>query len=466
MDINLDGIIINPYGFMDVSSIITESINIDDSYVLEATSGATKRNIFQKLWGIVKRFIAIIKAKASEISAAFMSIFRTKQVNDKTMDQIAEFILGDSQNQPGSKHLQFRYENDKRITINYLSNTVKKFIKEPAVAGHDKNDRPYQYAILLAFHLVKKPYLLDPVIEMITSIGQNNGQIGFPPERMQKAIDLIWAGTAIGVRCTISMEEWTILNDKIIQLNKAMEVVDDDSLGTISVGGEGKALSPEWAHIMNDLVRITSFLQKGINCIGDGMRQVYDLDEKFHNQINSSNYQSTLPQFVKMCVESNIPGKYIYNAIGQICDISISSDPKDPTKKFNLPPLKGNGRFVIFPGDAKLQDKVIKIGYNGLGTRGNRNEFVVWNKVKDIPDIAQELYHIYDFGDRDNYIIIADRIKPIDNYQDTDNWNKRMKDLCLSNNVGFIIRCNSGGFGEVNGKVVCCDYGNVHRIDR
>lgn len=465
MDICLEGIILDPYGMSDITQFISENVDVD-AYLTEATDGIKKKNLFQKLWGMIKRFFAIIKAKMSEVGASFMSIFRTRKVDDKTLDQIAEFVLGITDTAPGNKHVQFRYDDDKRITINYLSNTIKKFIKEPTVPGHDKNDRPEQYAILLAFHLVKKPFLLDPVIEMINSIKQNNGTITFDKDRMQKAIDSIWAGTAIGFRCTISMEEWTGLNDKVILLNKAMEVIDDDSLGTMTVGGAGATLSSDWARIMNDLVRITSFLQKGINCIGDGMRQIYTLDEKYHNGINSTNYQTALPQFVKMCVESNIPGKYIYYAIGQICDLSVNASPKDPSVKYDLPALKGNGRFVIFPGDEKLRDKVLKIGYNGLGVRGNRNEFVVWDKVKGIPEIAQELYNIYDMGDKDNYVIMADRCSPLDKYEKCEDWNKKMHDMCLKNNVGFIIRCNDGGFGEVNGKVVCIDYGGVHRIDR
>lgn len=465
MDILLEGVVLDPFGVTDITSFITEGIDIDYEWLSEATAGTTKKNLFNRIWSLIKRLFAIIRVKVSEISTSFMSIFRTKKVNDKTMDQIAEYILGDSSNIPGNKHVSFRYENDKQIVIHYIPNTLKKFMKEPKVQGHDNKDRPYQYAILMAFHIVKKPFLLDPIIEMIESIGQNNGQINFPHERMVKAINALWAGTAIGLSCTVTMEEWTNLNIKVTNLNKAMEIIDDDSLGTINIGGED-SLSSSWAKTMNELVQITAYLQKGINCIADGMRQVYALDEKFHNRINSKTYQKQLTEFVKMCVESNIPGKYIYHAIGQICDVSVHSDLTDPTKKGQLAAIKGNGRFVIFPGDPDLQNKVIKIGYNGLGVRGNRNEFVVWDKVKDIPEIAQELYRIYDFGDKDNYVIITDRVKPIGNYKDCNEWNKRMKQMCIDNNVGFIIRCNAGGFGELNGRIVCCDYGNVHRIDR
>lgn len=462
MDLELK---IHPYDVVDITSLISESVVLDDNWLREAAND-NKKNLFQKVWGILKKIFRIIKVKCSEIMHAFLSIFRTKKVDDKTLDQIAAHVLGETEDIPGSKHLQFRYENNRRIKINYVADTVKKLVKEPEIIGHAKDDRPEQNAIMLIFHVVKRPYILDPIIEMVESIKDNNGKITFEKEKMKDAIDSVWAGLIFGRGITISLEEWTVLNDKIIRLNKAMEVVDDDSLGTVTINDESNSLSADWAKSLNGLVTITALLQKGINCIGDGMRQIYQLDEKYHDRINSKNFTQLLPKFVKACVEYNIPSKYIHFAIRQICDKSINADLHNPEEKAKISGLKGNGRFVMFPNDPSLQDKVIKIGYNGLGVRGNRNEFVVFDKVKNIPDIASNIYNIYDAGDPDQYIILADRVEPIDHYEHTEEWNKRMKQLCIDNNVGFIIRCNDGGFGKVNGQVVCCDYGNVHRIDR
>ena len=456
---------LNIWGHDDITELISESVDIDP-IIMEATDGATKKNIFSRLISLLKRLYRIIKAKMSELTSAFVSIFKTKDVDDKTLDQIAEYVLGEIEDLPTSKHLRFRYENDKRITINYIANTVKKFIKEPDVPGHDPKDRPYQYAILLVFHLIKKPYLLDPVIEMLDDISTNKGNISFPVSRMKEALDSIWAGTSLGLSCNISLEEWTALNNKIVVLNKKMETVDDETFDRININDNGNGLTKDWAKIFNELTSLTAFLQKGINSIGDGMRQIYTLDDKFHNRINASNFQDALPKFVKMCVEYNIPSKYIHYAVRQICDISINSDLKNPNIKADDEAyLKGNGRFVIFPSDQSLAGKIIKVAYNGLGVRGNRSEFIVWNKVKDIPEIADELYHIYDIGDEENYVIVTDRANPIDKYDKCTEWNNRMKQLCIDNNVGFIIRCNDGGFGELNGKVICIDYGNVHRIN-
>jgi hypothetical protein len=373
-------------------------------------------------------------------------------------------VLGISDQEPGTKHLQFRYDNDQRITINYVANTIKKLIKEPEIVGHDKHDRPEQNAIMLIFHIIKKPDLLDPIIEMLESIKSNNGEITFEHSRMKNAIDSIWAGLTMGISCTITLEQWTILNERIIRLNKVMEVVDEDTFMAITIHDKDSN-DNGIAKMLNELVRITALLQKGINTIGDGMRQIYQLDEKYHNKINISNYQEKLPLFIKMCVESNIPSKYIYHANHQICDISINSNVKDPTIKDDGPkPLKGNGRYVMFPSDPSLNGKILKVAYNGLGSRGNKNEFEVWNRVKDIPEIAQELYHVYDIGDTDYYVILTDRAVPIDNYEKTIEWNEYMKQICINNDIGFIIRCNAGGFGKIGDRVVCIDYGNVKSI--
>lgn len=461
----------DPFAFTDFTELISESTILTEEWFDEA---AGKGSFLTKVWNMMKRIFSIIKAKCSEVFHGFISIFRTKKVDDKTLDQIAEKVLNLDPNTPGSKHLRFYYDNDKQIKINYIANAVKGLIKEPEIIGHDKHDRPKQKALVLVYHVIKKPHLLDPLIEMVNDIKSNKGVINFELKRIQNAIDALWAGAVLGFRTTISLEEWTKLNEKIVALHSALEVIDDDSMGalTIKTAGapEDSSLSAGWANAMNDLVRVASFLQLGINTIGDGMRQIYELDVAYHDKINSSNFKKFLPEFVKECVKSNIPSKYIYNAIHQICDKSINANPKDLSVKATLKPLKGNGRFVLFPSVDNLSDKVIKVGYNGLGARGNRNEFMVWDKVKDIPEIANEIYQIYDIGDPNLYVILADKVKEIEEnhgqWSGAEEWNKKMREACLRNKIGFIIRCNPGGFGTLIGsdKVICCDYGNVRRV--
>lgn len=445
---------------IDPTVLITESV-WDESLITEDTEGVTKKNLFQRLWSLLKKFWAMIAAKAKEMVNWFTAIFRTKKVNDKTLDEIAESVFSDLAEAPGSKHLRFRYDNDQQIRMNIVGNMIKNQVKQPKIVGHDKHDRPYQQAFMLVFHIIKQPHLIDPLIDFLTAIKGNPKPEGWSAKRVEDACNAIWAGTAFGTVVTVSMEEWTILNERIQKFQQALQVVDNDTFST------EKQYDESYAKVMNQLVSIGSYLQKGINGVADGMRQVYELDEKYHDKINAKNFREKLPLFVKRCVEGNIPSKYINHAVRQICDVSINADPKNPSQKADVnKPMKGNGRFVIIPGDESLKTKVIKVAYNGLGVRGNRNEFVVWDKVKNIPEIANELYQIEDINDPDNYVILCDRAEEIDQWDGAVEWNNKMREMCQRNNVGFIIRCNAGGFGKRlgDGKVICIDYGNVHRI--
>ncbi len=459
MDYLMERFSLNEPVFLDPEVLFTESVWPDQ--IIREAGSVTKGNFFRKVWGILKRFWAVICAKVRQITSWVTSIFHTKQVDDATLDQIAEEVLGELPEKEGSKHLRFTYDNDHRIKFNLVVNAVKKQFKDPEIVGHDKGDRPYQQAFVLAFHIIKKPFLLDPLIDFLETIRQRGGEAHeYPVDRVQKAIDSIMAGTAVGLNFTVSMEEWTVLNERIQKFQNALQLVDDNTFM------EEEQYSRIYADVMNQMVSVGGYLQKGINEIADGMRQVYELDEKYWNAINTQNFRKMLPAFVSRCIHYNIPSKYLNRAVRQICDQSINCNPKQPDQKADVnKPMKGNGRFVIIPGDPALKNYVIKVAYNGLGIRGNRNEFMVWNRVKDIPEIANELYHIEDIGDKENCVILCDRANEIDQWEGCEDWNKRMKEMCINNNVGFIIRCNAGGFGtREDGKVICIDYGNVHRI--
>lgn len=463
LDFTMDGLYTEAPFFIDPELIFTESVFPDDMVqIINEAGPVTKGNFFKKIWGVLKKLWAIIATKCRQITSYITSIFHTKQVDDTTLDDIAEAVLGEIPEVEGSKHMRFTYDNDRRIKCNIAVNQLKKLVKDPKIVGHDKGDRPYQQAFALAFHIIKKPFLLDPLIEFLNLL-KNTDSLElskYPIDRVQKAIDSVWAGATLGVTYTYSMEEWTILNERIQNFQRALQLVDDNTFM------EQEQYSSIYAKVMNQLVQLGGYLQKGINEIGDGMRQVYELDQKYWDAIDATNFRKFLPDFVGRCIRSNIPSKYLNRAVRQICDKSINCNPAQPDQKAAIDkPMKGNGRFVIIPGSPDLQKYVIKIAYNNLGIRGNRNEFVVWDKVKNIPEIADELYHIEDIGDRDNCVILCDRANEIDHYEDCEAWNQRMKQMCIDNNIGFIIRCNDGGFGtREDGKVICIDYGNVHRI--
>ena len=468
-DILLESMNIDPIGdmFNDPQFCITESTNEVDEYIREAAEGATKKNIFQRLKDLIMKCFRAIADKCRQIGTFWKNLFSKKEVCDKTLDQIAKSCFGETDEEP-SKHLNFEYLDGTKIKFNYLANAAKRHVKATKVPGHDLNDRKIQEGILMIFKIINKPNIVDSLINQIEGIQSNSNTYNFSPREIKKACKQFWVATSVSsLSCTISLEQFTQLTEKVTRLHKALQILDDHTMGTTTVHTEKNTpeSNRDLIEALNSVSDIAIILQLGLNYIGDGMRQVYVLDKSYNNKINAKNFKTKLPQFVKTCIESNLPTKYIHQAILDVCDASINCIPGKPTEKKTSATLKGNGRFVLIPGDKSLSDKVIKIAYNNFGVRGNRNEFSIWNKVKDIPEIANELYHIYDIGDKDNLCILCDRVSPFDNYKETDKWNEQMRKYCMDNKIGFIIRCNSGGFGKNDkGKVICADYGTVKRI--
>lgn len=466
---------LNVWNDVYAPDFITESI---DPYqiILEETEkagGVKKNNVFQTVWAIIKRIIAVIRLKVAQIYQSIKSIFVHRQPDDKTLDQIAEHVLGETE-EPSTKHLQFRYDDDKQIRINYLTNTIGKFAKDTKIPGKEKTDRPESHGILLAFHVIKKPYLLDPIIEMLQSIKDNNGAIDFDIKRAKNAVDTILAASTFGFTISIRLEEWSVFNEKIQKLGEVATSIDDHLTGRVPITIKGKEIDQEWLNVINEFGRVHSGFQIGLNLIGDGLRWVYQLDGKYENKITFANYQEKLPLFVRLCVESNIPGKYIHHAVRQICDASISSTPKRDEKAPVKAGLKGNGRFVIFPGHESMRDKVLKVAYNHLGSRANRIELDIWKQLSDITgeratyaeQIKQELTEVFSIGDQHHFVIATEAFaEGIDVYDGAAQWDKKMQDLCRKAGLSYKIRTNEGGFGKrADGKVISGDFGGVRPL--
>lgn len=455
----------------DPHDFISESFDVMDYYMeADLIKGMTRGNFFERAWFLVKEIFSWIAAKAREIVGFVKSLFRSKDINDRTLDQIAEQVLNDVDTAP-VKHLRFTYEDNQQIRMNLISNLAKTangpFKDRPEIVGHDPKDRPEQKYMQLLFHIIKKPQMLDPLIQFLKDIRIDKNDSRWTTDEIQKAIDSFWAANNMTPTFTFTLEEWSTLNERLQDFHKALQLVDDDTFM------KDKQFASKYADAMNQLVKIGSYLQKAINAAGDGMRQIYELDPGYHDKITAANYQAKLPAFVRLCVEANIPSKYIIHAVRQICSVELNSSKKDNEKEKGV---SGNGRFVMIPTskDNGLDGHVLKIAYNGLGVRGNRNEIEIFKIVQaKSARIAAELYSVTSIGDTSNYVILGESCIPkVLDTKKCEEWNKNMEKMCKEDNIGFIIRCNEGGFGKQlrngveTGKIICIDYGTVHRLDR
>lgn len=475
--ISESGITFGNYFMMDDDpmEVISEGVDFDiDAYIAEK-GPVTKKNLITRMKELLMKIFNAVMTKTAQIVSWFYKKGKATKTDDKTLDEIAAFVFGDNDTPP-SKYLSYTNENGGTIRFNFMAASINGSDNaKGGVKGHDMDERPEQRLMILGCKMIRNPDVLESTIKVLEDIKANNGKVTADLREADKILKQIQddnrevpgAKTMFKnvINPTITMEEFTKFNDVCNRFMKALEISDDFLMKAVDLNDPNGLNDSELiTKFMNRTLKVGKYIQKVVNAVGDGLRQIYIIDEKWHNQINSSNYAEKLPMFVKQCIESNIPSKYVCYAIRCVCDVSVNSEPGNPQKKADVNKAQsGNGRFVMFPGDPNLSKFILKVGYNGLGIRSNRNEFMVWDKVKDIPDIANELYQITDIGDKDNIVILCQRAKPLDEpYKDTQKWCDKMYQLCKDNKVPFIIRCNDGGFAkDDNGKIICVDYGTV-----
>lgn len=122
---------------------------------------------------------------------------------------------------------------------------------------------------------------------------------------------------------------------------------------------------------INGLADVLVGIQIGINVITSSMKQVYQIDQCFIETIESID---ELDRFVKLCINNNIPPKYVaYNAY------LISSKDIRGSAKINKP-IMGQSRVVFM----NAKNTVYKIALSNMGIQGNRTELAVFNNMKKI----------------------------------------------------------------------------------
>ena len=77
----------------EFEDIYTEDgIVLADQWITEAQEGANKKNIFQKLWDLIKKFFSWIAKKLSQLWKWLVSKFKKKS---KTADQCVMEVIGE-----------------------------------------------------------------------------------------------------------------------------------------------------------------------------------------------------------------------------------------------------------------------------------------------------------------------------------------------------------------------------------
>lgn len=452
----------------------------------KAATGATKANVFQKIWSFIKAGLRWIKRRFIKFVEWVKSLFAKKP--QRSIDSILTELnvsktsgpkSGSKVEFPADKRSEYKppdidliikpilvdINDDKSMTFtitdvmdNYdLSNgevkqggvfgVGKKIpVKGQHLAGrimYPEGKRVTSF-LLYAMFLIMHPENMNYLVNIVNKIQNKefddkiyenwNNLDGKLQKYLQRP----------PLKLTVTLDQILQFQSKLNELQEGSESLDapDDSINA--------------RYRITDTLNIFSIFissaQMGINILTATATGLYRIDGRYYESIKNINI---LSQFVDKCIKAAVPPKYIaYNAY-------LVSAPEIKGSKGNEDnPIWGQSRVVFFPTQ---NDKVVyKLALSGWGVRSNKSEYVVSEAFKKYG--GEHLISATIGISKESTLIVSERVEEFDENNGDISKIIRLKDeigqFCRKNNIKLEIDgdLHSGNVGVRNGKVIAIDY--------
>ena len=465
--------------------IFKENVNSTfyEELITEAKNGTTKKNIFQKIWEVIKKVFKWIADQFKKFINWIKNIF--KKENTKSADQILEennvkkvaamaaggvalagvlklTIPSDEKSEVDMsaaidlevKQLTAQFNKDKRSVIFNLSD-VKSFrhknVDSSGMAiksGAANADNP-----LYVFAWIKYPRVVDEFIKIFNYITTNNSIDKNTLVKMydnfveihEDSLRLIKAFPDMLVE--INLDDIDNFNNKVIGFNKMAEAFDKpENIAKIDNNAD-------IIEVTNGLSRFSILLQFGLNQIFSSMNKIYEVDARYNESINDIN---KLSEIVYEFIKTGMPYKYIARNVYIISSKNIRGEADIDKPKW------GQTRVVFIN---KKQNRVHKIAMNQGGIRANIGEDEVYKTFasKGGSSLLTKV-----LGITDNKCIIDHEWANMDaskTHDQLSNLKTIIKHFTTINNINLDVNADlhSDNVGYVGSKLVATDYGLLFR---
>lgn len=459
--------------FEDGQKFLSDSIN-------GARTGATKKNIIQRLWETIKKIFAWCVKQWNRFMSWLRKVFR-KGRNRKTADQIAGSILGD-----GSPQIHGTDGNAKllqapkgtasdtggisSIKVNIPSNPASEAPPEPSidvlikpimisydsvkdavgisingaltrnegkVKGQSSASKSYPTLLLL----IDRPDIFEKLKNACTIL--QSGKIDYEFVRALDAFNQAVYGYTVN-------KNWVVPFSKLENFQKSLNDIME-MIGNTNISDDTSFLDGNVRQRFNSLAEYCAKLQMAMNSFTRVAAEVHMIDASYIGTVKT---QETLDQFVKAMIDSGIPPKYIGYNTYLACDVSIKGTEGDENN-----PIWGQSRLVLFPQTNK--DDVIKVALSGWGIQSNRSEYktsdlFVKNGGNDFISITKSISST-------GATVTAERVNPngrsLGSYEVKEFIN-RLNHFITKNKIPFAIDgdLHGGNIGTKQGKIVAIDY--------
>ena len=508
MDHFLEQFNLDPIGQFD--DVLLES-GTDDiwDYINEAREGATKKNIIQKLWGLIKKAAAWIWKKLQQLWKFVKGLFSRKQtsINDVLEDATISANISVSNNTAKSNNTATgSKENDVIKSITHQSNGMDKIEVEIKTKDESGKIVSVPTAIMVAQGISVK--LRGDEIVFNVDATLNGGYYNFrfrdnredvgsdefarkqgmPNSRgMLSGLYLLYKissddqyylamndlATGLKTLSVYSEEndasraiENLTKNAKLLRgvLDKNFSLNGDYALSEIEkcvglMNNLAGACStdtiisdPRLVDVLNDISYILLLLQFGINVLTGTIVHLYDPDPKYFGICKDT---KSLDICVEEMLRRKIPSKFVARAAYLISDENLRaySDINNPAF--------GQSRLALFPKD---ESQVIKVALNALGVHDNARDINTYNMVSKAggADLLAKITGIepQKCVETMERTLSSQESKANSNFR-TD-YNNLRRNLDALAPKGVIIKdAHENNVGYLNGKLVLFDYGQA-----
>lgn len=392
---DIDDILFESYDYQSYLEAQDQKISSD---VSKLKSGTNSKNILQKLWAFIKKYIKIAYNALKRFIHWLQSKFKKGM---QTIDGIAVSlgIKGDKTDD-SSESVEFTNTRGEVIDTQDFDLAIKPILTymqkdgelviqlskihkhKQKVRGHEppgipilpgqigwKNfilhqPRPQEAVCII---LIKNPKYMDYLkiaVDKAAAICSATSNRDIKKTDYQEASDNLkkFEKEVYSHFNDKSIFDPVLFKDVITFNNKLGEFMDNLH--------ESRAMTPESARIINntDIIDVVNavantvlLIQFGINTLTASLKHVYQIDARFRESITDINQ---LDKFVARCIMNNIPPKYIaYNAY------LISSKEIRGSAKINKP-IMGQSRVAFL----NSKNTVYKIALSSAGIHSNKVE--------------------------------------------------------------------------------------------
>lgn len=384
----------------------TDTTAIYEEYIREASTGTTKKNVFQKLADLIRKLIDLIVKGIRRIISFVQSLFKKNAVPaDECMssagitpisdENVEKMTVEDNSKKEPIKKVKLKVEKDENTVLDYDVAVKDLDVRLNTNTGKVEIELTHSFLMGFNYHLHKHDihgkdmprqseapaesiytgwlFLYDIadndkhgakalMIKILENIKSDNIDIKTLENDLRKLKSIRLFPDAANMKM-IDLEGIRKMSSSMDEIHELMTSISIDKFDANTPSSVLDAF--------NIIAATMSSIQFTVNRISNTFAGLYQVDAKYIGTVKTS---EELDRVVYSMIKAHIPSKFIaWNAV-------VICTPKMRKYSNEEEPKMGQTRLVMIP-DGKI--KVYKIALNAVGINDLKKDIAIYNKLKE-----------------------------------------------------------------------------------